>query len=132
MTVHSDAARAYRESTFENAPPLKILRLLYQGALRFMGEARAIEEPERGPERVALLHRAQAVVAELRCTLEHVHAPELSGDLDKLYEFVESEIRRAMTERGPEPIDNGSRVLATLLEGWKNIEIRSEGLAGEH
>ena len=41
-----DASKAYFEATVENAPPVQIIRLLYQGALRFLGQALAVELPK--------------------------------------------------------------------------------------
>ena len=35
------AAGAYREAAFENAPPIKIIRMLYSGALRYIDQALA-------------------------------------------------------------------------------------------
>lgn len=36
-----NAAAAYKAARFENAPPLKLVQLMYEGALRFLDQAEA-------------------------------------------------------------------------------------------
>lgn len=124
MNQNPTAADAYRRAALENAPPIKIIRLLYQGALRFLDEAAATDpaaEPHRFQER---LHRAEAVVVELRISLEKEHAPELCVELERLYLFIEDKIREAVQGRTAQPITAARSVLATLYSAWKEIEVQ--------
>ena len=36
----NNPAQAYQSAAIENAPPLKVIRMLYAGALRFLGQAK--------------------------------------------------------------------------------------------
>lgn len=119
-------AQAYLQSTVENAPPIKIVRLMYEGALRFLDRAAAIEPGVPG-ERTRWLSRADAIVNELRASLDHTHDPRVSGDLDRLYLFVHERIAHAIIEEDPALIPGARTVLATLLEGWKEVELRVDG-----
>lgn len=117
------AASTYREALFENAPPLKIVHMLYEGALRFLQQAAELE-PRRAPALFSeKLRRAERIVSELRLGLEHGAAPELCRDLDALYLFVEREIQEALLQQSAEPLEAARRVLETLLEGWRSIEV---------
>ena len=62
-------------------------------------------------------------MSELRLSLDHGSAPELSDKLNALYLFVEQEIRDAFLDRMVAPIANAKDVLNTLLDGWKQVEI---------
>ena len=42
MNPHS-AASAYKEALYENAPPLKIVHMLYEGAIRFLAQAEQVD-----------------------------------------------------------------------------------------
>jgi len=117
------AACAYREEAFENAPPLKIVRLMYQGALRFL-EAAAQEDPSDPRSRfVHLVGRADAVVTELRLALDAPQAPQVASDLERLYLFVESVLQRALVERCADQLPAARAVLSKLLEAWTKVEL---------
>jgi flagellar secretion chaperone FliS len=120
---HQHAAQTYREAAFENAPPIKILRMLYQGALRFLDQAEA-EDPAAPASRFGeYLLRADAIVSELRLALLREHAPAITDDLEQLYLFCEERISTALRSRDPAPIRAAREVLANLLEAWKQVEV---------
>jgi flagellar protein FliS len=124
---HDSAAGAYRASSFENAPPLKLVHLMYEGALRYLGEAQACD-PKADPARfLERLQRAEHVVCELRLALDPSGAPALTAQLESLYLFVEAEIRRALLEQDVSTLPAARDVLTTLLEGWKSVGRRAEG-----
>ena len=123
MNPNTSAADAYRQATFENAPPIKIVRMMYQGALRFLEEAQKIDpaqDPNGFRER---LHRAEAVIVELRISLEPQFAPELCADLERLYLFAEAGIHQAIEENDHAPIEGARDVLHKLFSAWKEIEV---------
>lgn len=124
----SDAASAYRNATFENAPPIKILRMLYEGAIRFLKRAQG-EEPGADEYR-RLIRRADDIVIELRASLDHEPNPEFSAHLESLYLYVSEELGQAILERDPAPVENAIRVLSTLLEGWAQAQAQSQMQAG--
>jgi flagellar protein FliS len=122
MKTHT-AASAYKEALYENAPPLKIVHLLYEGALRFLAQAEALDpiaDPGRFGER---LRRADRIVSELRLSLAHEQAPELCTHLSSLYGFVERRIQDALLERTSEPLADARSVLELLLVAWKTIGV---------
>jgi len=128
MSQVPDAASAYRESSFENAPPLKILRMLYQGAIRFIDQAIELDPAADAAHFNEKLGRADAIVCELRCSLAREHAPELCDQLESLYLFVEKRIDDAFQARDAQPVREARVVLTKLLDGWKQIELGSEHL----
>lgn len=122
-------AQAYRTSTIENAPPVKIVRLLYEGALRHLDRAAAQEGDLRTPAFTENLARADAIVSELRLALDHSHDAEVSKRLESLYLFAEDSIGVAMRTRQLEPIEHARGVLATLLEAWVDVDVAEERAA---
>jgi flagellar protein FliS len=120
------AAQAYKEEAFQNAPPLKIVRLMYQGALRFIDQAAASDPRDPRSPFVERLTRADAVVAELRLALDSGPAPQVAAELERLYLFVESSLQRALLERSVEPLPGARDVLAKLLEAWSQVELEAD------
>lgn len=127
---HQSAASAYQQASFEHAPPLKIIRLMYAGAIRFLDQAAQLDPRAEAEAFSEKLRRADAVVAELRLSLDHDLAPELSRDLSSLYLFVERQLQDALLEQTVEPLAGARRVLFTLQEAWASIEVPAERLAG--
>ncbi|MEM1453067.1 MAG: flagellar export chaperone FliS [Planctomycetota bacterium] len=126
MSYNANAAEAYLTNSVENAPPIKIVRMLYQGALRFIAQASKEDAGSPASKFVEHLSNADAIVAELRLALD----PEASGgevvdNLTQLYLFCEGEIQRAMIGRTNEPLASVQRVLETLLEAWQHVEVES-------
>ena len=123
----TSAIDAYKREAIENAPPLKLVRMLYEGALRFLAQARDCDAEDPGSDFVHWLMRADAIVAELRCSLDRDSGAEVCGDLEQLYRFAETEIARAIQTRELAHVENARRVLATLLEGWASIGSEAVG-----
>lgn len=119
------AAGAYRAASLESAPPLKLVHLMYEGALRYLAEAQSSDPAS--PRFLERLQRAEHVVSELRLALDPATSPGLAAQLEALYLFVEGELRRASLERDAAPLPGAREVLTTLLSGWKSLEQRAEG-----
>ncbi len=124
-----DATSAYREASLENAPPIKIVRMLYQGALRNIEKARRGLEQNDSSMFVEGLHKADAIVSELRFALDHGAAPELSSQLESLYLYVEGRFGRALEQRRIEPADEGGLVLRQLLSAWAALDVNGSAAA---
>ena len=120
-------AQAYLQASVENAPPIKIVRLMFEGALRFLDRAAAVDANGADAERTRWLARADAIVNELRASLDHSYDPTVSQDLDRLYLFVQERIAQAIVSKDPTLIPGARTVLCTLLDGWKEVELRVNG-----
>jgi flagellar protein FliS len=115
---HQDAAQAYRRTAIEDAPPVKIVRMLYAGAIRFLDQALAQDPSDPNSTFVDRLHRADRIVTELRLALIHDHAPSLGENLESLYLFVEARLAQAAVQRGPEPVREAKLILERLQGAW--------------
>jgi len=120
------AIDAYRTSSIENAPGIKIVRLLYDGALRFLD--RAITCGGEDPHFGMWVMRADSIVLELRLSLRHEHAPEIMANLEELYLFCEERHAQAVMAGAVQFAQESRDVLHTLLEAWKEIEIEGKGV----
>ncbi len=119
------AADAYRRASIENAPPIKIVRMLYQGALRFLQQAESVDPSDPSSPFVGLLERVDAIVTELRLSIDHSAGADLTTDLERLYLFCEDELGRASLQRSAEPLPGVRNVLNVLLDAWQHVEIKT-------
>lgn len=123
MSTPGSAAAAYKAARIENAPPLKLVQMLYEGALRFLDQAEAALADGQGARFQERCLRAVAIVTELRAALDPAQAPELAANLDALYVFAEQHVREAMSAESPAPLAPARDVLRKLLDGWKRLEV---------
>lgn len=117
------AAETYRRQSIENAPPVKVVQMLYAGALRFLDQALASDPEVPGAPFAESLVRADEIVIELRLALDPSAAPELVASLQQLYVYAEERIAEALAKREHAPVRVARDVLAKLQQGWASIEI---------
>lgn len=122
-----NVARTYQQSSIENAPPVKIVRLLYEGALRAIDRAAACDPKTQRRAFVQWVGKADEIVVELRIALEREPSPEIVDSLERIYEFAQFQFGQALMRGDVQPLAHARRVLATLLEGWRHIELQTVG-----
>lgn len=119
------AASAYKQGTIENAPAIKIVRMMYEGAIRFLDRALDCDPNQAGSKFSYWLSRADDVVCELRISLNYEAGTEVGRSLEDLYLYCEREIGKALAERSSENITNARQVLDTLNGAWIELERQS-------
>lgn len=122
-----NAAQAYRQSSFEHAPPIKIVCLLYDGALRYIDRAASMLAQGDQPTWSYWIGRADAIVEELRVSLDSTQGAELCRELDRLYDFVQNRLSLAVKEQDAAYLAEARRVLVSLHEGWSRVETQTIG-----
>ena len=115
MKKHSPAD-TYMAASVETAPPLKIVRMLYEGAIRFI--SRAEDAGIETPEGSAWVGRADAIIKELRISLDPNRDVEVCEQLEGLYLFCEEELARAVKEKDGAGLTNACEILGVLKDAW--------------
>jgi flagellar protein FliS len=72
-------------------------------------------------ERSQLLHRAVAIIDELRNSLNFKAGGEVSHNLDALYEYMCTRLMQASAQNKPEWLDEVSRLLGEIRGAWLQI-----------
>ena len=112
----NSAADTYKAASVETAPPLKIVRMLYEGALRFLG--RAEDAGIETAEGRAWVGRTDAIIKELRISLDPSKDQEICEQLEGLYLFCEDELSRTLEEMDSTGIGNTREILEILKDAW--------------
>ena len=118
MKAHS-AADTYKAASVETAPPLKIVRMLYEGALRFL--SRAEDAGLKTPEGRTWVGRTDAIIKELRISLDPSRNQEICEQLQSLYLFCEDELDRALDEGDNAGLANTREILEILKDAWLQV-----------
>ena len=121
----SFAALQYQSTRVATASPVGIVVSLYEGAMRFLREAIAMDQARELGRRGVALSRAHAIVAELKATLDHEKAPDMSAQLDALYDFVLDKIGEATRKGDATLVEPAISVLTSLHAAWLEIAKRA-------
>jgi len=100
--------------------------MLYDGALRFIAQARAgFEIPIDSPRRFETVHtgilRAEAVLQELRDNLDLESGGEIAENLAKLYDYHLRRLFEANMRKDETALAEVEGLVMTLREGWAEM-----------
>ena len=114
------AHAAYRHGQVASAGPLRIIVLLYEGAILSCRQAaERFEDPRNRGESLGRAHR---IVSELLASLDYDKGAEIATNLDALYGFVLDAITRANVDENKQVLGPAIQVLETLLSAWREVE----------
>ena len=92
--------------------------MLYDGALRFVGEAQAAAARNDVAARGEALSRAMANVSELQNTLQIEEGGDIARELDRLYSYINQRLIDVSAKRDFKALTEVQKLLSTLREGW--------------
>jgi len=110
--------KAYLDDEVREATPLKLILLLYQGALDSIASARRFLRAKDIRARSRAIVKALTIVTELSLSLDHEAGGGLSKNLANIYAYIQKLLIRANAEQSEPPLVEAERLLATLLEAW--------------
>ncbi|MCC6523303.1 MAG: flagellar protein FliS, partial [Polyangiaceae bacterium] len=125
------AARRYRQTQVHTSTRAGIIVLLYDGLVRFLAEGEAALAHGDAGLASAPLGRAHAILAELASTLRLEVAPQLSGELLRLYDFGMHHLMLGLRSRSPERVAEVARVFAPLRDAWRQAAAAVDGQRSE-
>ncbi len=109
---------SYRKTQIDTASPEALILMLYDGALRFLGQA---EEGFTNQNNEAInnsLLRVQAIVTELLTSLNKEKGGEIALNLERLYLFFLDRLSEANIKKDPEPMKQIRPLIQNLRDTW--------------
>jgi flagellar protein FliS len=114
-------ASAYRDSAVLTAPPERLVVMLYDGANRFLFQAAHAMRSGDISLMNNRMQRAEAIIAELRQTLNHEKGGQIAGRLESIYAFCTRHLLEARLQRSPEKIEQVMKLLGELRDAWDQV-----------
>ena len=127
--MRSNPYQAYVEDEIMTADPVKLVQMLYRGALEAVRDARAKLAMADIKGRSAAVTKAVEILGELSSSLDHERGGELSANLAALYDFAQRRLLAGNQEQADQPLAEAERVLQTLGEAWIGLEGVSDATA---
>lgn len=119
--MHSKGAQAYLQTQVQSRTPVELVVMLYDGALKFLGQARdAMVAGDLLAKRQAL-SRGLAIVQELQHMLNMEAGGEVAARLDGLYTYILGRCYEANAQRDPAGLDESIRLLTPLRDAWADV-----------
>ncbi|MBS1963876.1 MAG: flagellar export chaperone FliS [Bdellovibrionales bacterium] len=112
-------AKNYKQMQITTASPAQILILLYEGAIQNVKKAILAIEQKNMAEKGKWIGKAHDIINELTVSLNHEVAGQIAKDLERLYNFMVTQLLKANVENDREALLAVQKNLETLLEGWK-------------
>ena len=114
-------SNTYQEIAVQTSSPTKLVVMLYEGAIRFLGQSvTAIRSNDIEGKRQSI-DRAMAVIQHLQSTLDRDQGGDVAAKLDNLYIYITSKIMEGSTKLQIAPIEEAIKLLNVLLSGWEEI-----------
>jgi flagellar protein FliS len=115
----ADLYKQYQQNIVTQADPVKLVELMYEGAIKFIRiAAKAVDDqnPEAAHNNIL---RAYAVVAELMATLDFEQGGEIAAQLEQCYDYVLYLLKEANIKKDRRQLDQALSLLTPLLETWQ-------------
>lgn len=108
----------YKKTSIESASKEKILLMLYEGAIRFIKQAKEANQNKDVKLRGEMIGRAYDIVMELASSLDFKINASVATNLEQLYIYVMEELTRANITGQEKHLDNSLKILNILYDGW--------------
>jgi flagellar protein FliS len=116
--MFNSAQDAYLESRVHSADPLELVRMLYQGAIGAVQNARLHLAEGKIAARSRSISRACDILMELQSALDHSRGGEIAGRLAALYTYIHGKLLEANCQQIDPPLGEVLSLLATLADAW--------------
>jgi flagellar protein FliS len=120
----------YLETEVFSADPVKLVCMLYRGAIEGTGAARRHLKAGDILQRSREIMRVSAILRELTESLDPQYV-EISRPLRDLYSYMQTRLFAANSQQIDPPLAEVEQLLATLLEGWKAATPSADPLVSE-
>lgn len=126
MDGHKHFARIYRQNAVLTASPGQLVLMLFDGALRSMAIAHAaLDKPATDPGRGDVSHKeivkAQAIIAELRSSLDREAGGDFARNMDRLYGYYTRRLIEANLRKKVEPLEEVEKLLKIVRDAWAQM-----------
>ena len=112
-------ANNYKKMQVSTASPGQILIMLYEAAIQNVKKATQAIEQKNVADKGKYIGKAHDIINELNCSLNHEVGGDITKELEKLYNFMITQLIKANVENDIAPLTAIQKNLETLLDGWK-------------
>jgi len=113
--------KKYQKTQVTTASREKVLLMLYEGAIKFIKQAKAAMAAGKVGDKGTYISRSTAILSELMVTLDFKSGGQIAVDLENLYVFMIDKLIEGNINNDPECLDHVEKILMTLYQAWKDV-----------
>ncbi len=123
--MNLNRANDYQKNAILTASPSELTLMLYDGAIKFCNIA-LIGLEKKDMEKVNTnLKKAQAIITELRITLDHKYP--VWEDFDRVYDYIYRCLVEGNIQKDSEIVEEALRRIREMRDTWKEVMRLSAG-----
>lgn len=126
------STQSYVQTQFSTVGQGELLLMLYDGALRFLAQAREKMEARDYAAKGILISRALDVINELDSSLNQQMGGDLAKNLHQLYFLCSTKLLQANLRMSTELLDSAAEILTGLRNAYAQIQGKPEVQAAEN
>jgi flagellar protein FliS len=111
----------YQAVQATTADSAQLTLMLFDGAVRFLTRAQIRLAAGDVGQFAQAVARAQAIIGELRNSLDRERGGELADNLDRLYDFMLRHLSQGLLTRSARHVEQVLRPLQTVREGFEVV-----------
>ncbi len=111
------AGDQYLEQKVMSSSPEELTLMLYEGAIKFIKQAKIFNSDKQIEKTSNAMLRAQAIYTELQSTLNLDY--DISNEFDQLYEYILRRLMEANLEKSNEILDEVLELSIEFRDTWK-------------
>lgn len=117
--MDNNTANAYQRNAIMTASPAELTLMLYDGAIKFCNIAILAIEKKDYMKANENLKKAQAIITELRVTLDRKY--EVWKDFDRVYDFIYHALIEANIKKDVDVVETALRHIREMRDTWKEV-----------
>jgi flagellar protein FliS len=107
----------YKQNSIMSTPPEELTLMLYDGAIKFIKQAKIYTQEKKYDKSSNANIRAQDIITELNATLNMQY--EISHNLRSLYDYINSRLIEANLRKDIDILDEVLEFVTELRDTWK-------------
>lgn len=119
LTLQSNAYNAYKQNSVTTASPGELTLMLYNGCIKFIGQAKNAIAEKNIEQRNYYIQRAQAIISEFMSTLNMDY--EISHQMLPLYEYMSRRLTEANIQNDASILEEVENLVIEFRDTWKEV-----------
>ncbi len=117
-----DNINAYKTVQINTADRIRIISLMYDGAINFIKLAKEALEKGEIAKKGIFTGKATAILGELTSALNLSEGGKIAENLQMLYDFILDRLLYGNLHNNLDAYDEAIKVLSIIRDGWKEME----------
>ena len=117
--MDTNMANAYQRNAILTASPAELTLMLYDGAIKFANIGILAIEKKDYEKSNTNIKKAQAIITELRVTLDHKY--KVWEDFERVYDYIYRRLVEANIKKDIEILEDALKYIREMRDTWKEV-----------